>query len=682
MAAVAVGEVYFLAVTLLQLSLVYLILRTGGRDWVRAAVAGILGLSGLETAVFFARMVWDLPGFGEGVLPVVDPPILVLTAFVLTQFPTPITGSDDTRGTRNLLAGVLVAWVVAMAVFVATGTFDSGIRGTFTSGVRGTGFAASAVLLAIHLVPKWSRLDPGPLRGQTALVGAGLGVTVIYQAVRLTDQDVWNLLTGQLAGVTFDASNWWQWTSVVFVVIAGLYVVRGLVRDRDYHNGLFTALFAVTAALAVRNHFIPLSGVSEFASQAIRPLFLGAAMLRYDLFQIPDRIRNAMLAICGTSLAVIFFLVPAIIFGPDGFESRTVDPMIATGTAATGVLAALALRDRVVDLLAVDPTSRRVSRLARYRLALERSRQTGDEDARGLEELRRELGVSRADHSVLEEALSDHIVVPTGQVAGPQPGDVVADRYEVRERLGSGGYGAVLLARDRERDRLVALKHVTERWSEGSRRREESLEHEAHIGADLDSDRLPEVHGTATDGFRTYLVRDHVPGRTVDEIVEAEGPLEPERARALAADVLEALEDLHEAGVLHLDLKPSNVVVDPEGRANVIDFGTARRRDREGTRTMEGKAGTAAWMAPEQRSGREVDERTDLFAAGALLLYAVTGEVPLQGFSSFGSGRETPVGLPPAVPEDAAKVIRQALALDPADRFADAAAMREALDAA
>src|SRR5262249_61628366 len=136
-------------------------------------------------------------------------------------------------------------------------------------------------------------------------------------------------------------------------------------------------------------------------------------------------------------------------------------------------------------------------------------------------------------------------------------------------------------------------------------------------------------HAVDSGGVVTYLVMEYVPGRSLQDRLDAEGPLPPAEAAALGAQVAQGLAAAHARGVVHRDVKPANILLDGRsGRARITDFGLARAANDPGHTRPGVVAGTPGYMAPEQAMGRPVDHRADLYSLGAVLLAAVSGGSP------------------------------------------------------
>ena len=199
---------------------------------------------------------------------------------------------------------------------------------------------------------------------------------------------------------------------------------------------------------------------------------------------------------------------------------------------------------------------------------------------------------------------------------------VVANRYEVLGELGRGGMGVVWRARDRVIGRMVALKEI--RSGDDQR-----ILREAQTAGRLNDPGVVAVHDVVTEPGATYIVMELVEAPTLADLM-ARGPLAPEQVSAIALQVLGALETAHAAGIVHRDVKPSNIMVLPDGRAKLADFGIARAMDDPGTTTKGGIMGSPGYMAPELFTGSGPGPASDLWALGATLFHAVEGRSPFQ----------------------------------------------------
>jgi serine/threonine-protein kinase len=263
------------------------------------------------------------------------------------------------------------------------------------------------------------------------------------------------------------------------------------------------------------------------------------------------------------------------------------------------------------------------------------------------------------------------------------PGRVLGNRYELLEVLGHGAMGAVHRARDRELDRVVAIKtiHPAGASADAIARR---LQYEAAAAARLSHPGIVTIHDVALGGEPPYIVMEYCKGRTLTEVI-AGGPLPPDQAVRVALQVCQALQYAHAEGVMHRDIKSSNIMVDDAWRVKLADFGVARVSDREATH-LGLAVGTPAYMAPEQVLGAVTDVRSDVFSLGVVLYEALAGSRPFGG-DDFAKVVDEVMNLDPIPPRERNfavspaldAVVRRALSKAPDDRYPDAAAFAEAL---
>ncbi|HET9286982.1 MAG TPA: protein kinase [Gaiella sp.] len=254
-------------------------------------------------------------------------------------------------------------------------------------------------------------------------------------------------------------------------------------------------------------------------------------------------------------------------------------------------------------------------------------------------------------------------------------GDVVAG-YEVGELVGRGGMGEVFRAVDVRLDRPVALKLLVEQLSGDDGFRERLLR-ESRLAASLDHPNVVPIYEAGEADGRLFIAMRYVDGTDLKSLLRREGPLEPERALAIASQVAEALDAAHRKGLVHRDVKPSNVLLDQEGgreHVYLADFGLTQSVSDTGP-TDGQLMGTVDYVAPEQIRGDRVDGRADVYALGCLLFETLTGTLPFSGGSDVAvvyahleedppRASERHTGLPQALDP----VLARAIAKQPGDR--------------
>jgi tetratricopeptide (TPR) repeat protein/predicted Ser/Thr protein kinase len=253
-----------------------------------------------------------------------------------------------------------------------------------------------------------------------------------------------------------------------------------------------------------------------------------------------------------------------------------------------------------------------------------------------------------------------------------RPGQALG-RYEILREIGRGGFGVVYEARDRELNRVVAVKTVRARRHDPQQA--SLLKQEAEAAAQLNHPNIVTLHDAGQEGGTAFLVMERLHGETLEARLER-GPLAPREGVRIAAELARGLAHAHAAGVLHRDLKPSNVVLTTDGGAKILDFGLSRLFG-----SGSGEAGgTPGYMAPEQWRGEADDERTDLFAVGVMLHQMLTGRLPYE--VKEGRSAALDPGPPPpldALPREVRPFLGRALSREPAGRPRNARAALESL---
>ena len=258
---------------------------------------------------------------------------------------------------------------------------------------------------------------------------------------------------------------------------------------------------------------------------------------------------------------------------------------------------------------------------------------------------------------------------------------IVGGRYRVERALGHGGMATVHLARDDRLGRDVAIKRLSEAMS-GDEIFRERFMREARTAAGLSHPNIVAVFDVGEEDGTPFIVMEWVEGGTLAELLAQNGPLDPDRAVDLVLQACAGLEHAHEAGLVHRDIKPQNLLVRADDTLKIVDFGIARPVD--GTQlTLAGTIlGTAAYLAPEQALGERVTPAADLYSLGAVTYELLSGRPPYTFESLAELAVKQREGPPPpidGVSQELQDVVRRCLAPDPADRPVSAAGLAHEL---
>ena len=258
---------------------------------------------------------------------------------------------------------------------------------------------------------------------------------------------------------------------------------------------------------------------------------------------------------------------------------------------------------------------------------------------------------------------------------GLAKGELFAGRFELIEELGAGGMGIVYRAYDKKVGEEIALKILHPEIALDERT-VDRFRNEIKLARRISHRNVCRMHELHEEGKTLFITMEYVSGQDLKGLIRETGALSTGRAISFAKQVAEGMCEAHNLGVIHRDLKPQNVMVDKEGNTKIMDFGIARSLRAVGM-TAEGMIiGTPEYMAPEQVEGLEADQRTDIYAFGAILFEMVTGRVPFEGDSplSVAYKHKNEIPIPPRklnaeIPEPCSKLILRCLEKEKSNRY-------------
>ena len=273
-----------------------------------------------------------------------------------------------------------------------------------------------------------------------------------------------------------------------------------------------------------------------------------------------------------------------------------------------------------------------------------------------------------------------------GSRSSKQP-QILADRYRVERRIGAGAHATTWRGWDERLDRPVAIKILHAQLANDPVF-VQRFRAEAKAAASVRQANVVDVYDFGQEQDELYIIMQLVDGEDLKALIQREAPLTPERVAGIIGNVLDGLQAIHAAGIVHRDIKPQNVLIGTDGIARVTDFGIADVSSTSGLTTEGFTLGTVDYMAPEQAQGLQLTQSADLYATGVMLYEMLTGTLPFRGESP----REIMLGhingpvIPPGVrmpnrgiPEMADAVVSQSLAKEPQRRFRSANAMKQAV---
>lgn len=276
------------------------------------------------------------------------------------------------------------------------------------------------------------------------------------------------------------------------------------------------------------------------------------------------------------------------------------------------------------------------------------------------------LGDTHRDESLEGATRDDRIPAAAAAAPGQADGTEFWGRYRLIRTIGAGSFGTVYLARDEQLDRELALKLLHPGIVSY-----EDVKSEGRALARVDHPNVLTVYGVEEHGGRLALCMKYVRGRTLEEIIRVDGPMNADEALVVAKAVCNAVAAVHAAGVLHRDVKARNVMRERNGRYILMDFGAGVVQAADGSSAAELTVGTPVYMAPELLDGHAASRKSDVYAIGVLLYFLVTGEYPVTGRSieelkaAHREGRRTRLDdRRPDLPEHYVRVVDHAISPD------------------
>ncbi len=256
------------------------------------------------------------------------------------------------------------------------------------------------------------------------------------------------------------------------------------------------------------------------------------------------------------------------------------------------------------------------------------------------------------------------------------PGQRFAVRYEVKEVLGVGGMGMVFKAVDTELGEVIAIKTLKQELLSEDANALERFKSEIRLARRISHRNVVRTHDLGEFSGVYFITMEYVEGTTLKELVKRRGRLPIPVTLTVAKQLCRALEVAHDQGVIHRDIKPQNMVVEPDGVLKVMDFGIARLAKRQSGMTEQGMVvGTPEYMAPEQLMGQDIDARADIYAAGCVIYECLTGTPPITAENQFSLVakllEETPVApimVNSEVPQALSDLVMRTLSKKPEDR--------------
>lgn len=270
-------------------------------------------------------------------------------------------------------------------------------------------------------------------------------------------------------------------------------------------------------------------------------------------------------------------------------------------------------------------------------------------------------------------------------MAGNMTGRTLSNRYFIGERVGIGGMAEVYQGQDKVLGRTVAVKVMLPQYAE-----DETFvarfKQEAAAAANLQSPYIVNVYDWGQDSETSFIVMEFVRGSDLKTAIQQRGAINQRKVAEIGSQVCQALSVAHGLDIIHRDIKPQNIMIQPDGNVKVMDFGIARAKNSVMNKTSA-VLGTAHYISPEQAQGKELSPASDIYSLGVVLFEAATGQLPFDGPDAVSVALKqvqeqppSPRDINPAIDPNLEAIILKAMAKDPRERFATARDMRHALN--
>ena len=270
-------------------------------------------------------------------------------------------------------------------------------------------------------------------------------------------------------------------------------------------------------------------------------------------------------------------------------------------------------------------------------------------------------------------------------MAGNMVGRVLNDRYKITERVGLGGMAEVYRAQDNVLGRIVAVKVMLPQYA-ADPTFTQRFRQEAASAAKLQSPYIVSIYDWGLDDDTYYIVMEFLRGTDLKTAIKERGSINQRKAAEIGSQVAQALSVAHASNIIHRDIKPQNIMIQPDGNIKVMDFGIARAGD-AGLSQTSTVLGTAHYVSPEQAQGKELTPASDIYSLGIVLYEAVTGRLPFDGTDAVSVAVKQvneipapPSSINPNIDPTLESIILKAMEKDPARRFQSASEMRHALN--